>query len=43
VRVEQGYEMSRPSLLLLKAEKGLNGIQVRVGGKVVTIADGELV
>ncbi len=43
VRVEQGYEMRRPSLLLLKAEKGLNGIQVRVGGKVVTVADGELV
>jgi len=43
VRVEQGYEMGRPSLLLLKAEKVLNGIQVCVGGRVVTVADGELV
>jgi trans-2,3-dihydro-3-hydroxyanthranilate isomerase len=43
VRVEQGCEMGRPSLLHLKAEKGENGIQVHVGGKVVMVAEGELV
>ena len=43
VRVEQGYEMGRPSLLHLKAGKGRNGIQVHVGGKVVMVANGELV
>jgi trans-2,3-dihydro-3-hydroxyanthranilate isomerase len=43
VRVEQGCEMGRPSLLHLKAGKGRNGIQVHVGGKVVMVANGELV
>jgi trans-2,3-dihydro-3-hydroxyanthranilate isomerase len=43
VRVEQGCEMGRPSLLHLKAGKGRNGIQVHVGGKVVMVAEGELV
>jgi trans-2,3-dihydro-3-hydroxyanthranilate isomerase len=43
VRVEQGYEIGRPSLLLLKArEKGEN-IEVSVGGKVVMVAKGEFV
>jgi len=43
VRVEQGCEIGRPSLLHLKAGKGRNGIQVHVGGKVVMVANGELV
>jgi len=43
VRVEQGCEIGRPSLLHLKAEKERNGIQVHVGGKVVMVAEGELV
>jgi trans-2,3-dihydro-3-hydroxyanthranilate isomerase len=43
VRVEQGYEIGRPSLLYLKAEKGQGKIQVYVGGNVVTVASGELV
>ena len=43
VRVEQGCEMGRPSLLHLKAGKGRDEIQVRVGGKVVMVANGELV
>jgi len=42
-RVEQGCEMGRPSLLHLKAEKRGNEIEVRVGGKVVMVASGELV
>lgn len=43
VRVEQGYEMGRPSLLLLKAEKTANTIHVAVGGQVVMVARGEFV
>ena len=41
VRVEQGYEIRRPSLLLLKAENG--GAQVEVGGQVFLVAKGEFV
>lgn len=41
VRVEQGYEMGRPSLLLLKAEADQDDINVRVGGSVVSISRGE--
>jgi trans-2,3-dihydro-3-hydroxyanthranilate isomerase len=42
VRVEQGAEIGRPSILYLKAEEVKNGIDVRVGGKVVMVARGEL-
>lgn len=41
IRVEQGYEMNRPSLLLLKAEKQLDRITVEVGGSVTMVARGE--
>jgi trans-2,3-dihydro-3-hydroxyanthranilate isomerase len=41
-RVEQGYEVSRPSLLLLKARKMDDVLQVEVGGKVFFIAEGKL-
>ncbi|NEP11500.1 MAG: PhzF family phenazine biosynthesis protein [Symploca sp. SIO2C1] len=41
IRVEQGYEIDRPSLLLLRAEKNQDMIDVSVGGKVVLIAKGE--
>ncbi len=40
--VEQGIEMGRPSLLLLKAHKSDDFIQVEVGGKVVLVAEGNL-
>jgi trans-2,3-dihydro-3-hydroxyanthranilate isomerase len=50
VRVEQGYEMGRPSLLHLRAERTDGGegeedagIEVRVGGRVVAVAEGHLV
>jgi trans-2,3-dihydro-3-hydroxyanthranilate isomerase len=43
IRVEQGYEIGRPSLLLLKAEEKGEGIDVYVGGKVVMVAKGELI
>ncbi|MDM5360479.1 PhzF family phenazine biosynthesis protein [Peribacillus sp. ACCC06369] len=41
VRVEQGYEIGRPSLLFLKAGYDTGKINVHVGGKVVKIAQGE--
>lgn len=43
VRVEQGYEIERPSLLLLQAAQNEGEIAVLVGGKVVMIAKGEFV
>jgi trans-2,3-dihydro-3-hydroxyanthranilate isomerase len=42
VRVEQGYEIGRPSLLYLRAEDREGKIDVSVGGKVVMVAKGEL-
>ena len=43
IRVEQGYEIKRPSLLLLKATQGKGGkIVVNVGGKVIPVVKGEL-
>ncbi len=43
IRVEQGYEVGRPSLLYLKAEESDGGtIRVSVGGKVFLSATGEL-
>ena len=41
-RVEQGYEIGRPSLLHIKAENREGEIRVYVGGKVVMVANGEL-
>ena len=43
VRVEQGYEIGRPSLLYLRAEEINGKIVVFVGGKVGLVAKGELV
>lgn len=42
VRIEQGYEIGRPSLLFLNAKKIVEGIEVYVGGKVIEIARGVL-
>ena len=41
IRVEQGYEINRRSLLLLRAKKAPEGIEVDVGGRVQFIAKGE--
>ncbi|BAZ39046.1 PhzF family phenazine biosynthesis protein [Calothrix sp. NIES-4101] len=43
LRVEQGYEINRPSLILLKASKTSTSeaIEVNVGGKVIMVAKGE--
>lgn len=40
IRVEQGYEIARPSLLFLRAAKEDEGITVRVGGRVQPFASG---
>ena len=42
VRVEQGYEMGRPSLVHLRARSTDGGIQVEEGGSVVPVARGTL-
>jgi trans-2,3-dihydro-3-hydroxyanthranilate isomerase len=41
-RVEQGYPMRRPSLLLLRSHDHGDVVDVQVGGQVVSIARGEL-
>jgi len=43
IRVEQGYEIGRPSLLLLRAEEKESKYYVSVGGKAIIVAKGELV
>lgn len=43
IRSEQGYEIGRPSLLLLKAEKENDKINIFVGGKAIIVAKGEFV
>jgi trans-2,3-dihydro-3-hydroxyanthranilate isomerase len=43
VRVEQGYEIARPSLLFLRAVEENAALEVNVGGHVVLVARGEFV
>lgn len=43
VKIEQGYEMGRPSLLYLRSTDYGEHVDVNVGGKCVMIARGELV
>ncbi len=43
VRSEQGYEIGRPSLLLLKSKQEGSHIEVVVGGKSIVIAEGSFV
>ena len=42
VRVEQGHEVGRPSLLRVRARERDGGVEVAVGGRVVPAAHGEL-
>ena len=42
IRVEQGCEIARPSLLYLRARQNQGQIDVSVGGKVVMVAEGHL-
>ncbi len=43
IRVEQGYEIARPSLIYLRAENKEGQIDISVGGKVVMVARGQLI
>ncbi|MFX0017951.1 MAG: PhzF family phenazine biosynthesis protein [Promethearchaeota archaeon] len=43
IRVEQGYEIGRRSLLLLRAEKKEGKYYVAVGGKAIMVAKGKLI
>jgi trans-2,3-dihydro-3-hydroxyanthranilate isomerase len=40
VAIGQGYEIGRPSTLLVRASEADGGIQVEVGGQVVQVAEG---
>ena len=42
IRVEQGYEIKRPSLLYLRSAYKDSEIRVEVGGKVILVAKGNL-
>jgi trans-2,3-dihydro-3-hydroxyanthranilate isomerase len=42
LKVDQGFEIGRPSLLLLKAERTAGEIEVNVGGSVVMVAEAHL-
>jgi trans-2,3-dihydro-3-hydroxyanthranilate isomerase len=43
IRVEQGHEIGRPSLLYLKAEEKADEIDVFVGGRAIMVAKGTFV
>jgi trans-2,3-dihydro-3-hydroxyanthranilate isomerase len=43
IRVEQGYEIGRPSLLFLRAEDRSESVDVFVGGQVIMVAKGEMI
>jgi trans-2,3-dihydro-3-hydroxyanthranilate isomerase len=43
IRSEQGYEIGRPSLLLLKATQSDLSLDIQVGGKCIIIAQGEFI
>lgn len=42
IKVEQGHEIGRPSLLLLRSEKKNGKYYISVGGKVILVSKGEL-
>ena len=42
IRVEQGYEVGRPSLLLLRAGEKAGEVEVLVGGRAIRVARGKL-
>jgi len=42
LRAEQGYQIGRPSLLYLEAKRSAAGIDIRVGGRVELVAQGQL-
>ena len=42
VSVGQGYEINRPSELLIKASVLNNQYSIEIGGRVIEVAEGEL-
>jgi trans-2,3-dihydro-3-hydroxyanthranilate isomerase len=42
-RIEQGYEINRPSLILLDAQQRGESIEIHIGGQVQRVAEGTLV
>lgn len=42
IRIEQGYEIGRKSLLLIKAQEKAGKYYITIGGKVILIAKGKL-
>jgi trans-2,3-dihydro-3-hydroxyanthranilate isomerase len=43
IRVEQGYEIGRPSLIFLRAEEKEGQLHILVGGQALTVAKGEFI
>lgn len=43
VRIEQGYEMGRPSILFARARRGNGGTRVAAGGRVAMVAQGNFI
>ena len=43
IRIEQGYEMGRPAILLARARRSDGGMRVVVGGRVAAVAQGHFV
>jgi len=43
LRIEQGYEINRPSLLMLRATESGGASTIQVGGRVIPVAQGRLV
>lgn len=42
IQIEQGYEIRRPSLVMLRANQGAGVREISVGGQVVPVLQGEL-
>ena len=42
LRLEQGFEIKRPSLLLIRAARAGEGMEINVGGRVIPVARGQL-
>ncbi|MCF2141852.1 MAG: PhzF family phenazine biosynthesis protein [Candidatus Lokiarchaeota archaeon] len=43
LHIEQGYEIGRPSLIVVRAELQNDQIQVNIGGRVILTAQGEII
>ncbi|MCI0706138.1 MAG: PhzF family phenazine biosynthesis protein [Ignavibacteriae bacterium] len=42
LRIEQGYEINRPSLVMLRAQKNGSSYEIHIGGSVIPTVRGEL-